>query len=133
LTTYGYLYNWYSAADTKGLCPSGWHVPSDSDWTTLTTHLGGESIAGSKMKSTGTTLWTSPNPGATNESEFTGLPGGYRDIDGGFYYIRYSAFFWSATDIIYTVWFRNLNYSNGNVSRHSTFPENGFSVRCLKD
>ncbi|MFN6072835.1 MAG: fibrobacter succinogenes major paralogous domain-containing protein, partial [Bacteroidota bacterium] len=86
-TKYGYLYNWYAAkgiyttgniasTDTLNICPSGWHVPTDAEWTTLTTELGGESVAGGKMKSIGTAYWNSPNTGATNESGFSALPGG---------------------------------------------------------
>jgi uncharacterized protein (TIGR02145 family) len=108
-TKYGYLYNWYAAkgiytteniasTDTLNICPSGWHVPTDADWTTLTTELGGESVAGGKMKSVGTSFWNSSNTEATNSSGFSVLPGGYRNSDGSFYSIRNSAFFWSATE-----------------------------------
>ena len=134
LATYGYLYNWYAVVDSKGLCPSGWHVPSDSELTTLTNYLGGESVAGGKMKSTGTTIWNSPNTGATNESGFSALPGGYRDFDGIFLYIRNDAFFWSATEIGSNfAWLRYLNNYSGNVYRYNFNKQNGFSVRCLRD
>ncbi len=83
---YGKLYNWYTTlGDT--LCPTGWGVPTDAEWTTLTTYLGGESVAGGKMKSIGTAYWSSPNTGATNESGFSVLPGGYRYSDGSFFNI----------------------------------------------
>jgi len=95
---YGNLYNWYAVSSNKGICPSGWHVPTDTEWNTLTTYLGGSSIAGGKMKSVGTSYWNSPNTSATNESGFTSLPGGYRLDVGSFYNIRNSAFFWSATE-----------------------------------
>ncbi|MBU6331934.1 MAG: hypothetical protein KGQ80_05920, partial [Bacteroidetes bacterium] len=85
---YGKLYNWYAVTDSRGLCPTGWHVPTDGEWTTLTTFLGGESVAGGAMKSTATQPtpggWNAPNTGATNSSGFTGLPGGYRASGGGF-------------------------------------------------
>ncbi len=74
--TYGRLYNWYTVDDDKGVCPEGWHVPDDAEYTVLTDYLGGESVAGGKMKETGTEHWNSPNTGATNESGFTGLPRG---------------------------------------------------------
>jgi uncharacterized protein (TIGR02145 family) len=94
---YGKLYNWYTTlGDT--LCPAGWGVPTDDEWTTLTTYLGGESVAGGKMKSVGTTYWNDPNTGATNESGFSVLPGGYRNSDGSFGNFRNYAFFWSATE-----------------------------------
>ncbi len=133
---YGKLYNWYTTlGDT--LCPTGWGVPTDAEWTTLTTYLGGESVAGGKMKSIGTAYWASPNTGATNESGFSVLPGGYRGSDGSFNFIRNYAFFWSATEFdnfnsIYA-WFRNLNYSNGNVRRDIIYKSEGASVRCLRD
>jgi len=82
--TYGYLYNWYAVNDSRKLCPSGWHVPSDSEWTYLSSYLGGQSVAGGKMKSTGTTYWNSQSSGTTNSSGFSALPGGYRDSNGSF-------------------------------------------------
>ena len=139
LATYGYLYNWFTVADTKGLCPSGWHVPSDSEWTTLTNYLGGYGVAGGKMKTTGTTNWNSPNTGATNESGFSALPGGYRYDGGSFYNIRVFAWFWSATESDnFFAWNRDLDFINGGVNRSIPFDSNynkdvGASVRCLKD
>jgi uncharacterized protein (TIGR02145 family) len=95
-TTYGKLYNWYTTlGDT--LCPKGWHVPSDNEWTILTDYLGGESVAGGKMKSVGTAYWNSPNTGATNESGFTGLPGGYRSNGGQFFDVGGRGYWWSST------------------------------------
>jgi uncharacterized protein (TIGR02145 family) len=76
---YGKLYNWYAVADPRGLCPAGWHVPSDAEWTTLGTTLGGTSVAGAKMKST-SSLWTTSNTPGDNSSGFAGLPGGSRGI-----------------------------------------------------
>jgi uncharacterized protein (TIGR02145 family) len=132
---YGKLYNWYTTlGDT--LCPAGWGVPTDAEWTTLTTYLGGESVAGGKMKSVGTAYWNSPNTGATNESGFSALPGGSRDNDGSFFNISYNAYFWSATeyDINYA-WIRNLYYNNGSVIRnyYLNYKSVGASVRCLRD
>ena len=79
--TYGVLYNW-PAVMTEAICPSGWHIPSDAEFTQLTDFLGGEGVAGGKMKEAGYDHWNSPNTGATNSSGFTGLPGGYRDTGG---------------------------------------------------
>jgi uncharacterized protein (TIGR02145 family) len=99
--------------------------------------LGGENIAGGKMKSTGTTLWVAPNAGATNESGFTVLPGGYRIIDGSFNYIRFFAFFWSATEFDNNhAWYRYLNLNSSNVYRNYSInfdKSSGASVRCLRD
>ena len=81
---FGALYNWYTV-NTKKLCPAGWHVPNDKEWTTLRTYLGGEEIAGGKLKETGTTHWTSPNTDATNQTGFTALPGGGRRSNGEFF------------------------------------------------
>ncbi|MBK8503768.1 MAG: fibrobacter succinogenes major paralogous domain-containing protein [Saprospiraceae bacterium] len=73
---YGKLYNWYAVNDGRGLCPTGWHEPTDAEWTTLTDFLGGLSLAGGPMKAAGTAHWKTPNTGATNASGFSGLPGG---------------------------------------------------------
>ena len=144
-TKYGYLYNWYAAkgiyttgtitsTDTLNICPSGWHVPTDTEWTTLTTELGGESVAGGKMKSIGTAYWNSPNTGATNESGFSGLPGGYRFYDGSFSNIKNVAFFWSATEgNLYNAWNRDLSYGSDDFAGSATPKSFGASVRCLKD
>ena len=146
LTKYGYLYNWYAAkgiyttgdiqsTDTLNICPSGWHVPTDAEWTTLTTELGGESVAGGKMKSIGTAYWNSPNTGATNESGFSALPGGYRNLDGSFTnVILVNAVFWSATDFDNTnAWNRYLSKDNDDVNRLYYNKSVGASVRCLKN
>jgi uncharacterized protein (TIGR02145 family) len=130
--TYGKLYNWYAVNDSRGLCPTGWHVPSDAEWTTLATSLGGSSVAGGKMKST--TGWTSTNTGATNESGFTGLPGGYRNNSGQFFDFGYFPYWWSSTEnLSYLAWNRSLDYSNSVVYRGSFIQRYGFSVRCVRD
>ncbi|MCB9001260.1 MAG: fibrobacter succinogenes major paralogous domain-containing protein [Bacteroidales bacterium] len=98
--TYGALYNWY-AVNTGKLAPTGWHVATDAEWTTLTTYLGGESVAGGKLKETDTTHWASPNTGATNETGFTALPGGYRGRGGAFGGIGGYGYWWSATEFEY--------------------------------
>src|SRR5664280_2706679 len=98
IATYGRLYNWYAATDSRNIAPAGWHVPTDAEWTTLTTYLGGESVAGGKMKETGITHWISPNTGATNESGFSALPSGMRNwYDGLYIYLVVSTNFWSTT------------------------------------
>jgi uncharacterized protein (TIGR02145 family) len=142
-TIYGKLYNWYAVAgihDTdpstpnKILAPQGWHVPSDAEWTTLTTFLGGESVAGVKMKSTGTSLWLPPNTEATNSSGFTGLPAGWRYGSGAFNYIGDIGFWWSSSESSTTVaWDRSLDGGDDNAYRDSSSKNYGFSVRCLRD
>jgi uncharacterized protein (TIGR02145 family) len=129
--TYGVLYNWTAAMNA---CPDGWHLPSDAEWTELTDYLGGESVAGGKLKETGTTHWASPNTGATNETGFTALPGGYRYSSGTFYNIGSNGYWWSATEYdAATAWYRYVDYYDGNVYRNDSNKEVGFSVRCLRD
>ena len=130
---YGKLYNWYVVNDPRGLAPKGWHVPSDSEWQTLIDFLGGESVAGGKMKETGNTFWNSPNTGATNTSGFTALPGGYRYHDG-FYYLGYYAYFLPSTSYVTnSVWIWVFNYDNLEACRYHANKWDGYSVRCVRD
>jgi uncharacterized protein (TIGR02145 family) len=131
--TYGALYNWYTI-NTNKLCPFSWHVPSDVEWTTLTTFLGGEDAAGGKLKETGTIHWKSPNTGATNETGFTALPNGYRYESGSFFSIGNYGNWWSSSEF-YTgsAYYRLMDYSNGIVSSNGESNRYGYSVRCLKD
>ncbi len=135
--TYGALYNWYAVDedDSRGLAPEGWHVPTDDDWQTLVDFLGGSSVAGGKMKETGTAHWISPNTGATNESGFTALPGGYRYYNNGYFgYIGYTAYFWSSTEYdSNNAWNRLLYYDYSGVARYSYYKYYGFSIRCVRD
>jgi uncharacterized protein (TIGR02145 family) len=139
-TTYGKLYNWYAVNDSRGLCPAGWHVPSDAEWTTLINYLdpnaaGGDetpNMAGGKMKSI--TGWNSPDTGPINESGFSGLPGGYRFNDGTYLHIGDYGFWWSGTEFDSNfVWLRFLYYYNSHVNRVNADKLFGFSVRCLRD
>ena len=132
--TYGKLYNWYAVNDPRGLAPNGYHIPTDAEWTTLSTYLGGEPIAGGKMKEVGTSHWLSPNTGATNSSGFTGLPGGYRIYNGYFNNIGGSGYWWSSSEFNpNNAWFRWLVKDFGNVYRINSSKPTGFSVRCLRD
>ena len=135
--TYGYLYNWYAVNDSRNIAPEGWHVPTDDEWTILTDYLGGSSVAGGKMKETGTEHWNSPNTGATNESGFTALPGGYRQYNGNYNYsypMGNYGYFWSSTESSSSsARGRELNYNNSAVNRHNYPKRSGFSVRCLMD
>jgi uncharacterized protein (TIGR02145 family) len=132
---YGKLYNWFAVNDPRGLAPVGWHVPSDAEWTTLTDCLGGESVAGGKMKEAGTTHWQSPNTGADNSSGFTGLPGGARDPNGTFTVdFGYVGFWWSSTEYnTANAWDRDLYYGNAIAYRYYNGKAIGFSVRCVRD
>jgi uncharacterized protein (TIGR02145 family) len=117
----------------KNICPTGWHVPSDAEWTILTDYLGGETVSGGKMKEVGTTSWISPNTYATNSSLFTGLPGGGRGYVG-YYYVGNYGYWWSSSET-YTndAWSRNLNFIYGYAGRVYSNKRLGFSVRCLRD
>ena len=136
---FGAIYNWY-AVNTGKLCPTGWHVPAEADWTTLTNYLGGETIAGDKLKEIGSIHWQYPgtdvaNKTTTNESGFSALPGGYRNSAGGFGALMSHGFFWSATEYdATTAWCRFVYSGDGNLHIHSGYTKNfGFSVRCVKD
>jgi len=140
---YGGLYQWNEAMQyvitqgAQGICPTGWHTPTDAEWTILTTFLGGESVAGGKMKEAGTVHWMPPNYGATNSSGFTALPGGFRGNSGYFNSLYYSAYFWSSTQLNTTnAWSRSLYHITEDVYRGSGGTDGklyGFSVRCLQD
>jgi uncharacterized protein (TIGR02145 family) len=130
--TYGAMYNWYAVNSGK-LCPTGWHVPTDAEWTTLTTYLGGD-FAGGKLKETGITHWTTPNDGATNEYGFTALPGGFRYLDGTYYSIGYGGIWWSSTEYSTTnAYSLHLDHSTSSVDRGYRDKRNGLSVRCVRD
>lgn len=137
--TYGALYNGYAVTTSKNVCPIGWHVPTDTEWATLETTLGGNSLAGGKLKgtNTGTYIWADPNEGATNQSGFTAPPTGIRH----YYYGTYEqkgdgTLFWSATVDVNNVnqqWSRSLGFTTSFISRFNNSRKNGFSVRCVKD
>lgn len=147
VTTYGRLYNWYAVNDSRLIAPLGWHVPSDSEWTTLINFLGGDNIAGGKLKETGTTHWKTSwypnNLGATNESGFTALPGGERIIGlfgpGAFSNINRYGYWWSATEYNeWSAWSRYISNEDKGVYRdelgdYSMNKSEGYSVRCIKD
>ncbi len=146
-TKYGKLYNWYAANDSRGVCPTGWHVPSDAEWTTFINYLdatavGGDNpnnTAGGKMKATGTLqantgLWNTPNTSATNLSGFSALPGGNRDFGGGYYNVNVFGYWWASSAFNTTsAWGRYLANDDFAVSRDAFDKHSGFSVRCLKD
>jgi len=132
--TYGALYNWYTV-NTGKLCPIGWHVPTDAEWTTLTTYLGGPTIAGGKLKETGISHWNSPNSGATNSSSFTALPSGYRLWPYGYFQdIGLGSNWWSATDYVTShAYFWYLKFNSSNFIRTGGTKQFGLSIRCLKN
>jgi uncharacterized protein (TIGR02145 family) len=132
-TTYGKLYNWYAVSDSRNICPEGWHVPTDVEWTKLISYLGGENVAGGKLKESGTSHWTSPNQ-ASNKSSFTALPGGQRGWYGPYNDLGTYGYWWSSSE----------GFSDGSwgistvniesiVVKYNYAKECGFSVRCIKD
>jgi uncharacterized protein (TIGR02145 family) len=132
---YGKLYNWYAVTDPRGLAPFDYHVPTDAEWATLVSYLGGVSVAGGKMKEVGTTLWASPNVNATNESCFTGLPGGIRFLSLGFDWLSTRGTWWSTAEYqsIFGIGCTlNNNIGNANTTFQSR-KQNGSSVRLVKD
>ena len=129
---YGKLYNWYAVADERGLCPEGWHVPGESGWELLIQALGGEEIAGGKMKST--SLWLDPNVGATNISGWSGLPGGNRREHGAFIEIRFAGFFLSSDEVSATrapFWY--LVSFDQDIRTLERSKRRGYSVRCVRN
>lgn len=137
-TKYGKLYNWYSISTitngNKNICPSGWHIPNDTEWTVLTDFLGGTSISGDKLKEVGTTSWNNLNEYSTNTSLFTGLPGGRRYDLGDYYNIGNEAYWWSSSeDEADYAWSIGLDDDPGNTYKNDYNKKNGLSVRCLKD
>jgi uncharacterized protein (TIGR02145 family) len=130
--TYGAMYNWYTV-NTGKLCPTGWHMPTDAEWTTLTTYLGGESIAGDKLRETGTVHWIASIAVASNESGFTALPGNYRGSNGTFF-VTNGGSWWSTTDgSTGNAWARGVNDVASYVIRNDYNKKEGLSVRCLRD
>jgi uncharacterized protein (TIGR02145 family) len=136
---YGKLYNWYAVNDPRGLAPTGWHVASDEEWKELVTCLGGTTIAGGKLKTIGTIeagdgLWYRPNTGATNESGFSALPGGYRKYHEEFEFIGFMGLWWTSKEYDITGSFGSyLDYNGALIRNYNTYKVQGFSVRCVRD
>jgi uncharacterized protein (TIGR02145 family) len=141
---YGKLYNWYAITDKRNICPKGWHIPTDEEWHTLVLFLDSaakidNSIieskkAGGKLKENGTSHWSAPNTGATNETGFTGLPGADRIYNGYFEIHTKFGYYWTSTENgSELAWFRVLDYDYPGVLRFQGFKKNGFSIRCIRD
>ncbi|MEA4935104.1 MAG: fibrobacter succinogenes major paralogous domain-containing protein [Paludibacter sp.] len=135
---YGALYNGYAVKDSRNIAPQGWHVPTKEEWITLINYLGGDSVAGGKLKQKGTAYWDSPNTGASNSSEFNALPGGYRQRGTGiFLYKGTNAYFRSSTEEFASgydsAWLMMLWSQASKSSVTYAEKTTGFSVRCIKD
>ncbi|NQV01160.1 MAG: hypothetical protein HQ542_00810, partial [Bacteroidia bacterium] len=148
--TYGGLYQWnemmqyVTTEGTQGICPTGWHLPTDAEWCTLENYVDTGTVtcnstgmrgtdAGGNLKETGTTHWQSPNTGATNSSGFTALPGGYRFIHGSFYHLTSNAYFWSSSEIGSSAFYRYLYNNFPFVCRNTYILTFGLSARCVRD
>jgi uncharacterized protein (TIGR02145 family) len=132
--TYGKLYNWYAVVDPRGLAPEGWHIPSEYEWATLGTCLGGNGVAGGPLKSEGLTYWSSPNAGANNYCNFTALPGGKRIDEGIFYSLGLEGYWWSSVANGTTnAWMRSLDYAIDDLVRSDIDKGEGLSIRCIRD
>jgi uncharacterized protein (TIGR02145 family) len=132
---FGYLYNWYVVENAGGLCPTGWHVPTEVEYETLGTYLGGNGVAGGKMKTKGFVWWNSPNDSATNQSGFNAYPAGRRLYNGNFNFFGETATFWTQTNGSGANFKKlvQLKYNNDNLDFQPDDPNNGYSIRCIKD
>jgi uncharacterized protein (TIGR02145 family) len=135
--TYGVLYNWYAASNSK-LCPKGWHVATNDEWIIMNTLLNSLDAGGGKLKEAGTIHWKSPNTGADNSSGFTALPGGQRDREGAFAYLGLRGYTWSSTGTknypdTEEAWSGWVSYDKAEFDFRTNNKRYGFSVRCIKD
>jgi uncharacterized protein (TIGR02145 family) len=145
VATYGRLYNWFAVTDSRNIAPTGWHVPTDSDWIQLEMSLGMSqaqadstvwrgALEGGKLKEAGTTHWQSPNTGATNSVDFSALPGGYRSYNGNFFGVGFETGNWSSSEFgSGYAWYRVLDYWHSGIKRDGESRVCGFSVRCVRD
>jgi uncharacterized protein (TIGR02145 family) len=140
LEAFGALYNWHAVTNSRELCPKGWRVPTNEEWSTLTNYAGGESFAGGKLKSTRTApdahpRWDIPNKGATNAYEFSAFPGGFRLANGGnFHRIGGWGYWWSSSEYgARKAWSKIMHFDFGDVTSHGFDKTFGFSVRCVRD
>ena len=134
VATYGRLYNWHAAADAAGLCPTGWHVPTDEEWTALETYVGANGHSGAEGAALKSTSGWNNSGNGTDDFGFSALPGGYRSyFDGNFYNAANIGYWWSSSPSGGDAWYRYLDGNNPAIYRFSYYPRGGFSVRCLRD
>ena len=139
VATYGRFYTYYAVTDSRGICPTGWHAPNDSEWETMKAFLGGDAVAGGKVKEAGTAHWNAPNTGAEgpngNESGFTALPAGYRSVAGDFVSLQVTGYFWSTSTnpTPGMAWGQGLHYNDAILLRGGYYNNDGVPVRCLKN
>jgi len=134
VVTYGRLYNWFAVNDPRNIAPADWHVSSDQEWSSLSDHLGGNAVAGGKLKEAGFLHWSEPNTNATNETGFSALPGGHRVYSGNYAYINLGGGWWCSTKGEYNdAWIRYMDYGAWDTWRYLEDKRYGRSVRCLKN
>lgn len=132
--TYGALYNWHTIGTDK-ICPTGWHVAGRTEWVSLIDFLGGTEEAGPKVKEVGTSHWQSPN-NSTNETKFTALPGGFRQMDGRFMTLGIQGFWWTANELnedVTWAWYYMIANAGNGMYLNNNYKKYGYSVRCIKD
>ena len=133
-STYGKLYNWYAASDSRNLCPTGWHVPTDADWTLLTKYLAANGYNGKEGTALKSNSGWNSNGNGTDNYLWLGFPGGFRSFSGYFDGVGYDGYWWSSLESnASNAWFRYLDTNNGLVSKANYYKRYGFSVRCLRD
>lgn len=132
---YGRLYTWYAITDSRGVCPSGWHVPTTKEWKTLFDFLGGGKIAADKLKEAGTLHWESPNADATNESGFTALPAGSRWLNGEFAQLGEFGHYWTSEEHEPGIAYRILLRHDDSIDKQfgASYAKNAWPVKCIKD
>jgi uncharacterized protein (TIGR02145 family) len=134
IAVYGRLYNWFTAVDSRNIAPEGWHVPTIIELQALSEYLGGDAVAGGKMKEIGLTHWVNPNTGATNSSGFFGLPSGFRRNTGYCFDMGFYGFFWSSTEFTSNfAWYLDLHYNTSTVERNGFPKRYGYPIRCVKN
>jgi uncharacterized protein (TIGR02145 family) len=130
--TYGRLYTWHAVTDNRGVCPVGWHVSTDADWSALITFLGGEVIAYTRIREVGKEHWIKYDSGS-NETGFTALPGGLRIYNGSFEDFGVAGNWWSSTEYDFSsAWYRHMTADLNSIFRYLCLKRNGLSVRCVK-
>jgi uncharacterized protein (TIGR02145 family) len=133
IESYGRLYTWFIVDDSRGICPTGWHLPTDSEWSDLINVVDGDSKAAIKLRESGSQHWMKSKVETTNESGFTALPGGFRDAKGTFFVNGFNGYWWSTKGYVKMEFNKTTFSLSALVGTQEKIKKNGLSVRCLKD